>query len=72
MRDTRLARCCLLSLSLTPGIAVNWRKGHDDDDDGNDDSAHLVSNDDDKKIWSGRGVPVTLREPPRHTLTMRY
>ena len=54
-----------------PGIAENTRKGHDDDG-GHDDSAHLVSNDDDKKIWSGRGGTVTIREPPRHTLTMRY
>ena len=56
-------------MSLIPGIAINTGKGHDDDDD---DSAHLVSNDDDKKIWSGRGGRVTLREAPRHTLTMRY
>ena len=56
-------------MSLIPGIAINTGKGHDDDDD---DSAHLVSNDDDKKIWSGRGGRVTLREAPHHTLTMRY
>lgn len=63
--------CCLPSVSLIPGIAINTGKGHDNDND-DDDSAHLVSNDDDKKIWSGRGGRVTLREAPRHILTMRY
>ena len=67
-----MARPRLPSLSQTPGIAIKTRKGHDVDNDGDDDSAHLVSNDDDKKIWSGRGSLVTIREPPRHTLTMRY